>query len=61
MVNIKDIPVLTGEVADRFIRMSEDNLLNKGCIDFTDEYNNSMLIQMKRKIKQVKVYGGGGD
>lgn len=50
MVNIKDIPTLTGDVADRFIKMSMENLKNKGSIDFTKEFNNSMMILRRYKI-----------
>ena len=48
MVKIKDIPILKGKVAERFITISEENLRNKGSIDFSKEYNNSMMI-LKRK------------
>ena len=48
MVKIKDIPILTDKVAERFITISEENLQNKGSIDFSKEYNNSMMI-LKRK------------
>lgn len=50
MVKINDIPTLTGEVADRFIKMSEENLKNKGSIDFTKEFNNSIMILRRYKI-----------
>ena len=48
MVKIKDIPILIDEVAERFIKKSKENFRNKGSIDFSKEYNNSMMI-LKRK------------
>ena len=49
MVKIKDIPILKGKVAERFIKISEENLRNKGSIDFSKEYKNSMLILKKKR------------
>ena len=34
---ISNIPVLTGEVAERFVRMAEEAERNRGCIDFSKE------------------------
>lgn len=49
MVTINDIPVLTGKSMERFVKISEENLQNKGSIDFSKEYNNSMMIIKKRR------------
>lgn len=49
MVAIKGIPILKDKVAERFIEMSEENLHNKGSVDFSKEYINSMLILRKGK------------
>ena len=34
---ISNIPVLTGEAAERFVRMAEEAERNRGCIDFSKE------------------------
>ena len=34
---ISNIPVLSGEVAARFVRTAEKNARNRGCIDFSAE------------------------
>ena len=34
---ISNIPVLTGEAAERFVRMAEEAERNRGCIDFSQE------------------------
>lgn len=44
MVVIKDIPVLTGKAAERFIEMAEANMLKRGTIDFSEESEKSMRI-----------------
>lgn len=49
MIGIKDIPTLTGGAAERFIEKSDDNLRNRGSIDFSKEFDNSMRILGKGK------------
>ena len=34
---ISNIPVLTGEVAERFVLAAEEAERNRGCIDFTEK------------------------
>ena len=47
---MKDIPTLTGKTADRFQKMSEENLKRKGTIDFTEQAENSKKILKKRSM-----------
>ena len=49
MVHIKDIPTLKDKAAERFIRMSEENLNKRGSIDFSKEAANSYAILKKKK------------
>lgn len=46
---MKAIPTLCGEVADRFIKMSEDNLRRRASVDFSKEADNSYAILNKKK------------
>ena len=48
-VYMKAIPTLRGEVADRFIKMSEDNLKRRASVDFSREAANSYAILNKKK------------
>lgn len=48
-VNLKAIPTLQGRAAERFIRRSEENIKNRGSIDFSREYINSLIILNKTK------------
>ena len=43
------IPTLRGEVAHRFIKMSEDNLKRRASVDFSREAANSYAILNKKK------------
>lgn len=49
MVTIKDIPTLTGEAAERFVKKLEENNLKAGSVDFTEQVKNSRAILLKRK------------
>lgn len=50
MVYIKDIPVLTGKAAEKFLEMNERNLERKHTVDFSKEAANSYAILNKRKL-----------
>ena len=51
MVTNKDIPVLTGKEAERFIRKIEKNSKNKGTVNFKEAFENSMAILRKSRRK----------
>ena len=51
-VYMKAIPTLRGEAADRFIKMSEDNLKRRASVDFSREAANSCGI-----LKEIKNTG----
>ena len=55
-VEIKAIPTLRGEAAERLIRNSEDNLLRKGSIDFSKEAAYSYAILKNAERGEVR-YG----
>lgn len=48
-VFIKDIPILKGKNAERFIKMTQENFNKRGSIDFSKEFANSYAILMKCK------------
>lgn len=48
-VYMKAIPTLRGDVADRFIKISEDNLHRRASVDFSREAANSYAILNKKK------------
>jgi hypothetical protein len=48
-VYMKAIPTLRGEAADRFIKISEDNLHRRASVDFSKEAANSYAILNKKK------------
>lgn len=47
-VYVKAIPTLQGDVAERFIRKSEENFQKRASIDFSKESANSRAILAKR-------------
>lgn len=47
-VYVKAIPTLQGSVAERFVKMSEENLLRRGAADFTQPAVNSRAILAKK-------------
>ena len=51
-VYIKAIPTLQGSAADRFIKMSEDNLIKRGSVDFTTSVANSRAIINKNSKRK---------
>ena len=51
-VYMKAIPTLRGEAADRFIKMSEDNLKRRASVDFSREAANSCGILNKKPVKK---------
>ena len=51
-VYVKAIPTLQGSVAERFVKMSEDNLLIRGSVDFTKSAANSRAILAKRSKRK---------
>ena len=51
-VYIKSIPTLHGSTAKRFIKMSRDNLIKRGSVDFTTSAANSRVIIDKKSKKK---------
>jgi len=51
-VYLKAIPTLRGEVAARFIKVSEDNLRRSASIDFTKQAANSHAILEKNASRR---------
>lgn len=49
MVHMKALPTLRGEVADRFIKMSEANFQRRASVDFSRGAANSYAILNKKK------------
>lgn len=48
----KGIPILSGETAERFIKIAEDNELLKNSIDFSKQIEEKQKIISKSKLKQ---------
>jgi len=48
-VYVKAIPTLRGSAAERFVKMSEENLRRRASVDFSREAANSYAI-MKKKV-----------
>lgn len=56
---ISNIPVLTGEVAERFVLMAEEAERNRGCIDFSkerEEWRDFERINAERVAEMRKKY-----
>ena len=51
-VYVKAIPTLKGSAAERFVKMSEDNLLRRRSVDFTKSAANSRAILAKRSKRK---------
>lgn len=51
-VYVKAIPTLQGSVAERFVKLSEENLLRRGSIDFSRSAANSREILAKRSKRK---------
>lgn len=49
-IAIKQIPVLRGRVAERFVNKAESNLENKHTVDFSEQANNARKILAKAKL-----------
>ena len=52
-VFVKAVPTLRGEVADRFVKISEANLARRASVDFSREFGEYRLIKSKRKKRQL--------
>ena len=48
MVDMKDIPTLTGRSTERFVKISESNLSRRASVDFSKEAQNSFAILNKK-------------
>lgn len=48
----KGIPILSGETAERFIKIAEDNEILKNSIDFSKQIQAKQKIISKSKLKQ---------
>lgn len=55
-VYVKAIPTLRGSAAERFVKMSEENLRRRASVDFSKEAANSYAI-LKRKRGISKSWG----
>lgn len=51
-VYVKAIPTLRGAVAERFEKMSEENIRRRASVDFSKEAANSYAILKKRLVKK---------
>lgn len=51
-VYVKAIPTLRGTVADRFEKISEENIRRRGSVSFSKEASNSYAILKKSQIKK---------
>ena len=47
-VFVKAIPTLCGEVADRFVKISEANLACRASVDFSKEVSDYRVIKAKK-------------
>ena len=47
-VFVKAIPTLRGEVAERFVKISEANLARRASVDFSRELNDYRIIKSKK-------------
>ena len=47
---MKEIPILTGKAANRFIKKANSNLLKKGSIDFSKQSENARKILIKANL-----------
>ena len=54
-VYIKAIPTLQGSTAERFVKISEDNLIKRRSVDFTKSAANSRAIIDKKIKDKVKL------
>ncbi|MCQ2211760.1 MAG: hypothetical protein MJZ34_15870 [Paludibacteraceae bacterium] len=50
-VFVKAIPTLRGSVADRFVKISEENLRRRFSVDFSKQAANSRAILAKKASK----------
>lgn len=48
-VYVKAIPMLRGSAAERFVKMSEENLRRRASVDFSKEAANSYAILKKKE------------
>lgn len=48
-VYVKAIPTLRGSAAERFVKMSEENLRRRASVDFSKEAANSYAILKKKE------------
>ena len=51
-VYIKAIPTLHGSTAERFVKISEDNLIKRKSVDFTKSADNSRAIIDKKSKRK---------
>lgn len=51
-VYVKAIPTLRGAVADRFEKMSEENIRRRASVNFSEEAANSYAILRKKIVKK---------
>lgn len=51
-VYVKAIPTLRGSVADRFEKMSEENIRRRASVNFSKESANSYAILRKKTVKK---------
>ena len=46
----KEIPILTGKAAERFLKIAEENYRNRQTVNFSKEYNESQMIIKKSRL-----------
>lgn len=51
-VYVKAIPTLKGTAADRFEKISEDNIRRRASVSFSKEAANSYAILQKKSVKK---------
>ena len=56
---ISNIPILSGEAAQRFVRTAEENARHRGCIDFSAERAvwRNFEATNARRIKELRESG----
>lgn len=52
---ISNIPVLTGEVAEEFVRRAEEAERNRGCIDFSREHEMCQAFERRNAADVIEL------
>lgn len=56
---ISNIPVLTGEVAERFVQQAEENYRHRGSIDFSRQREECHRFELRnaRRVEELRTAG----